>query len=152
MFEQSGKPQPAPAPGVGTATAFLGKGAKIVGKISFDGPAQIEGDVEGEITSRDTLTVGRTASLKATIKGATVIVHGQVTGDIEATTRIELAAPSRVDGDVTTPTLVVQEGAVLNGRCTMGAAAKAGTTIGVQSVSIGHPAPESAEKQPAKAR
>ena len=54
----------------------------------------------------------------------------------------ELIAPSRIDGDVTTATLVVQEGAVLNGRCTMGAAAKAGATIGVESVAIGKPAAE----------
>lgn len=140
MFDQSTKQQPEGP--IGTATAFLGKGAKIVGTISFDGPAQIEGEVEGEITSRDTLTIGKTAVLKASVKGAIVIVHGQVTGDVTATTRLELIAPSRIDGDVTTATLVVQEGAVLNGRCTMGAAAKAGATIGVESVAIGKPAAE----------
>lgn len=149
MFEQGGKPQQ--PGGIGSATAFLGRGAKIVGKISFDGPAQIEGEVEGEVTSTDTLTVGRGASLKATIKGATVIVHGQVTGDIEATTRLELAAPSRVEGDVKTASLVVQEGAVLNGRCTMGSAAKPGAKIGVESVPIGQQPAAAAGKQPAKA-
>jgi cytoskeletal protein CcmA (bactofilin family) len=149
MFEQSGKP---PVGGIGSTTAFLGRGAKIVGTISFDGPAQIEGEVEGEITSRDTLTVGKTASLKASIKGATVIVHGQVTGDIEASTRLELVAPSRVDGDVSTATLVVQEGAVLNGRCTMGTAKKGGATIGVEPVTVAPPAVDTPEKQAAKAR
>lgn len=146
MFDQSGKPQQ--PVGIGSATAFLGRGAKIVGKISFDGPAQIEGEVEGEVTSTDTLTVGKTASLKATIKGATVVVHGLVTGDIEATTRLELAATSRIEGDVKSATLVVQEGAVLNGRCTMGAAAKPGAKLGVESVPVGQPA--GAPKQPAK--
>lgn len=149
MFEQGGKQDQQGA--VGSATAFLGKGAKIVGTVSFDGPAQIEGEIEGEITSRDTLTVGRTASLKATVKGATVIIHGKVTGDVEATTRIELNAPSRVDGDVTTPTLMVQEGAVLNGRCTMGAAAKPGAKIGVESVAIGQPQAAASDKPVTKA-
>jgi cytoskeletal protein CcmA (bactofilin family) len=146
MFDQNTK-QPGE---IGTATAFLGKGAKIVGTISFDGPAQIEGEVEGEVTSRDTLTIGRTASLKATIKGATVIVHGKVTGDIEATTRLELVAPSRVDGDVTTASLAVQEGAVLNGRCTMGTAAKPSAKIGVEPVTIGQPQASSPDKQTSK--
>jgi len=145
MFDQGTKQQ---TPGVGTATAFLGRGAKIVGTISFDGPAQIEGEVEGEVTSTDTLTIGKTATLKASIKGATVIVHGQVTGNIEASSRLELVAPSRVDGDVTTTTLVVQEGAVLNGKCQMGSAKK-GATIGIEPVTIGQTGSE--PKQPAKA-
>src|SRR5262245_61959540 len=106
MFEKSA-PQPqqptTPTPAqTAQATAFLGKGAKIVGTISFDGPAQIEGEVEGEITSRDILTIGRTASLKATIKGTTVVVHGKVTGNVEASNRLEMHAPSRIDGDVVT--------------------------------------------------
>lgn len=147
MIEQGNKQQPG---GIGTATAFLGRGAKIVGKISFDGPAQIEGEVEGEITSRDTLTIGQSAVLKASVKGATVIVHGRVTGDVEATGRLEMLAPSRIDGDVTTATLVVQEGAVLNGRCTMGAVKKSGATLGVESIPVTKPDAQDAQKQPAK--
>jgi len=123
-----------------SATAFLGKGAKIVGTISFDGPAQIEGEVEGEISSRDTLTIGRTATLKCAIKGTTVVVHGRITGNVEATARLELHAPSRIEGDVVTPKLVVHEGATLNGRCTMETKADAKTTLGVESVPVAQPA------------
>jgi cytoskeletal protein CcmA (bactofilin family) len=142
MFEKSApQPQqpltPAQTP---QATAFLGKGAKIVGTISFDGPAQIEGEVEGEITSRDTLTIGRTASLKATIKGTTVVVHGKVTGNVEASSRLEMHAPSRIDGDVVTSKLVVHEGALLNGRCTMDAKADKSATLGLELVPIAQPA------------
>jgi len=144
MFEKNAPQQPQqPAPaGTPSATAFLGKGAKIVGTISFDGPAQIEGEVEGEITSRDTLTIGRTAALKATIKGTTVVVHGRVTGNVEASSRLEMHAPSRIDGDVVTSKLVVHEGALLNGRCTMDAKAdaKAGATLGLEAVPIAQPA------------
>lgn len=130
-----------------TASAFLGKGAKIVGTLSFDGPAQIEGEVEGEITSRDTLTIGRTATLKCAIKGTTVVVHGRVTGNVEAASRLELHATSRIEGDVVTPKLVMHEGAQLNGRCTMDAKAadaklvdaKTGATLGVEAVSIAQP-------------
>lgn len=146
MFEKSApQPQQATPAATPSATAFLGKGAKIVGTISFDGPAQIEGEVEGEITSRDTLTIGRTASLKATIKGTTVVVHGRVTGNVEATSRLEMHAPSRIDGDVVTSKLVVHEGALLNGRCTMDPKgdtkqdAKPGATLGLEAVPIVQP-------------
>jgi cytoskeletal protein CcmA (bactofilin family) len=104
----------------GSATAFLGKGAKLVGKISLDGPARIEGNIEGEIEAKDTLTIGEDAVVKAKITGTTVIVHGHVTGDIAARTRLELKNPGRIQGNITTATLVIQEGTSFEGHCAMG--------------------------------
>lgn len=123
MFERDAKlQQPGDASG---ASAFLGKGTKITGKITLDGPARIEGQIEGEVTSQDTLTIGEGAVVKAKVTGATVIVHGQVTGDISARTRLELRAPSRVQGNINTASLVIHEGAVFEGQCAMGEASKA---------------------------
>lgn len=107
------------------ASAFLGKGTKITGKVHLDGPGRIEGQVEGEISSQDTLTIGEGAVVNARITGATVIVHGQVTGDITARTRLELRGPSRVQGNITTPSLVIHDGATFEGQCTMGGSADA---------------------------
>jgi cytoskeletal protein CcmA (bactofilin family) len=104
----------------GGATAFLGKGAKLVGKISLDGPARIEGHIEGEIEAKDTLTIGEDAVVKAKITGTTVIVHGQVIGDVAARTRLELKSPGRIQGNITTGTLVIQEGTSFEGHCAMG--------------------------------
>jgi cytoskeletal protein CcmA (bactofilin family) len=104
----------------GSATsAFLGKGSRITGKLAFEGTARIEGQVDGEITAQETLTIGEAAVVKARITGGTVIVHGQVTGDITARTRIELRAPGRVVGNISTPSLVIHEGSVLEGQCSM---------------------------------
>ena len=117
MFEREKRPED------GSATsAFLGKGSRITGKLVFEGTARIEGQVEGEITAQETLTIGEAAVVKARITGGTVIVHGQVTGDITARTRIELRAPCRVVGNVSTPSLVIQEGSVLEGQCSMSGA------------------------------
>jgi cytoskeletal protein CcmA (bactofilin family) len=103
----------------GGATAFLGKGAKLVGKISLDGPARIEGQIEGEIEAKDTLTIGEDAVVKAKISGTTVIVHGQVIGDVAARTRLELKSPGRIQGNITTAALVIQEGTSFEGNCSM---------------------------------
>jgi cytoskeletal protein CcmA (bactofilin family) len=65
-----------------------------------------------------------------------VIVHGTVTGDIQASARLELHATSRIEGDVTAGSLVVQEGAVLNGRCTMGTAGKADARPKIEVASV----------------
>ena len=99
--------------------AFLGKGTRVSGTLTFEGPSRIEGQVEGEVSAQDTLVIGESAVVNARITGATIEVHGNVTGDVVAKVRLELRAPSKVIGDVTTPSLVVHDGAVLEGRCSM---------------------------------
>ena len=107
---------------VGALTAFLGKGSRITGTLVFEGPSRIEGHVEGEVSAQDTLTVGESAVVNARINGSTIVVLGTVTGDVVAHARLEIRAPGKVVGDVTTPTLVINEGAMLEGRCSMRAA------------------------------
>jgi len=126
MFERDQKSTSARPEELGGTSAFLGKGTKIVGKLSFEGSVRIEGQVEGEINAQDTLTVGESAVVKAKIIGTSVVVHGQVTGDINARTRLELRAPSKVVGNITSASLVIHEGAVFEGQCSMGAGADAG--------------------------
>jgi cytoskeletal protein CcmA (bactofilin family) len=104
----------------GGASAFLGKGSRITGKLTCEGPGHIEGEIEGEIVAKDTLVIGEAAVVKAQVNGTAVVVHGQVTGDIVATRRLEIRAPGRVFGNITTASLVIQEGAVFRGQCSMG--------------------------------
>jgi len=122
MFErerEKGRPEE-----TGGTSAFIGKGSRITGKLVFEGTVRIEGQVDGEIASQDTLTVGESAVVKAKIVGTSIIVHGQVTGDITDRTRLELRAPSKVVGNINTPSLVIHEGAVFEGQCAMGGAAE----------------------------
>src|SRR5580765_3395141 len=55
--------------GTGGIDAFLGKGTKVSGKLTFEGPGRIEGQVDGEVTAQDTLTIGQGAIVKAKITG-----------------------------------------------------------------------------------
>jgi cytoskeletal protein CcmA (bactofilin family) len=112
-------------PDVGGSNAFIGKGSRIVGKLSFEGPARIEGTVEGEITAQDTLTIGESAVVNALITGSAVIIHGRVTGDVVARKRLEIRAPGRLLGNITTPSLVIHEGVVFEGQCSMGSEVRA---------------------------
>jgi cytoskeletal protein CcmA (bactofilin family) len=100
-------------------TAFLGKGSRVTGTLVLEGPSRLEGHVEGQVSARDTLTVGESAVVNARIEGTTIVIQGTVTGDIVAQTRLELRPPGKVTGDVTTPSLVINEGAVFEGRCSM---------------------------------
>lgn len=103
----------------GMVSAFLDESTTVTGTVVLGGPAKIEGRVEGEVTAKDVLTVGKTAVVNARITGTTVTVHGTVKGDITASTRLELCAPCKVQGNISAPSLVIHEGATFEGSCTM---------------------------------
>jgi cytoskeletal protein CcmA (bactofilin family) len=103
----------------GEGRAYLDKGSKINGKISFEGPARIDGEVDGEISAKDSIAIGESAVVTAQIKAASVMVAGKVSGDIVATQRIEIRPSAKVIGNLTAPVLVVHEGALFEGHCSM---------------------------------
>ena len=119
MFDSKEKPR-MDSSNANAASAFLGPGSKITGTIKLDSTGRIEGEVEGEIHARD-LVIGESAVVKATVHGATVVVHGTVTGDIRATSRLEIRKPAKVKGNISSSVLVIEEGASFEGKCAMGA-------------------------------
>lgn len=114
--------KPAAMP-VSNAGAYLDAGSKINGKLNFETPARIDGQVEGEIIAKDSLTIGESAVVSAQIKADSVIVAGKVSGDIVAAHRIEIRPSAKVLGNITAPTLVINEGALFEGHCAMQAEA-----------------------------
>ena len=101
------------------ARAYLDSGSKVNGKLYFDTAARVDGQVEGEITAKETLVVGETAIITAQIRAASVVVAGKVSGDITASHRIEIRPSAKVLGNITAPILVIQEGALFEGHCAM---------------------------------
>jgi cytoskeletal protein CcmA (bactofilin family) len=99
---------------------LLDKGAEFEGKLTFEGKVQINGKFRGEIFSDGTLVIGEGAEVDAKIEIETVIIQGNVTGNIVAKRRIEMHPPAVVKGDIVSPGLVVSEGAVFEGNCSMG--------------------------------
>lgn len=99
--------------------AFLGPGSQFEGKLLFDEIVRLDGTFRGEITSRDTLIVGKTADLQAEVNVGTLILSGRFKGNIKAAHRVELRAPANVEGSIETPILVVEEGVVVNSTLVM---------------------------------
>ncbi len=122
--------RPAPAP-VASERAYLDSGSKISGKLSFDGPTRIDGQVDGEITGKDSLTIGESAVVTAQIKAASIVVAGKISGDLTATQRIEIRPSAKVIGNLTAPVLVVHEGALFEGHCSMQPEASQGAKVTV---------------------
>ncbi len=116
------EPEPLVPAASGEVNAYLGKGSKVAGKLTFEGTVRVDGTVEGEVAAQDTLIVGETAVVNAQILGSTIIIKGKVTGDITARKRVEIKAPGKLFGNVTTPCLIIQEGVIFEGHCSMGGA------------------------------
>ena len=81
--------------------AYLDSGSKISGKLKFEGPAQIDGQVDGEISAKDTLVIGDSAVVSAQISASSVIVAGKLSGEIVASERIEIRPSAKVSGNLT---------------------------------------------------
>jgi cytoskeletal protein CcmA (bactofilin family) len=114
------EPKAAPAPaGTGNLSAFIDQGSEFEGKLTFKDTVRIDGTFSGEISSENTLVVGESGSIEATIRSNTVVVSGSVVGNIIAARQIILHKSARVEGDMNSPSLVIEEGASFNGQLTM---------------------------------
>jgi cytoskeletal protein CcmA (bactofilin family) len=98
---------------------LIDRGCSVVGKLTFDGTVQVNGDFTGEILSDGTLIVGPEAKISAKVQIDTIIIEGNIEGTIEAKQRVELRNGSTLVGDIISPALVVEEGAVFQGRSQM---------------------------------
>ena len=99
----------------GGLTAFIDQGSEFEGKLSFRDTVRIDGRFRGEIASENTLIVGESGEIEATIRSNTVAISGSVDGDVHAARKVVLHKTARVTGNVSTPCLIVEEGAVING-------------------------------------
>lgn len=100
-------------------TAFLGKGTEFKGVLSFEGTIRVDGKVEGEIVSKDTLIASDGAFLQGEISVGTIILSGKIAGNITAHQKVHLLAPANVQGNIKTPRLIIEEGVTFDGKCEM---------------------------------
>ncbi|MEE8506005.1 MAG: polymer-forming cytoskeletal protein [Kiloniellales bacterium] len=118
---------PSPSPGV---PSIISADLKIVGDLHSNGDLQIDGAVEGDITSRS-VTVGESAVVRGSLVAENVRVYGAVFGQIKANS-VTLAKTAKVEGNVVHQALSMEAGAVLSGNLSrldkaVGGGARAGT-------------------------
>lgn len=99
--------------------AFLGKGSHFEGKLTFEGKVKIDGTFVGEIFSGDTLVLGEGADVKAEIDVGTAVIQGKLTGNVRASTAIELKSPGEVRGNIEAPAIQIDKGVYFEGACKM---------------------------------
>ena len=103
--------------------ALFGADSQVNGKLHFEGAVQIDGTFTGSISTNDLLIIGEHAKIAADINCGSALVSGEVAGNITAAGAVELHKGAHVKGDISTPTLAIDKGAVFEGntRMTLGA-------------------------------
>lgn len=104
---------------------LLGKGTEFDGKLAFEGTVRIDGKFKGEVFTKGALVVGENALVHAEIEANTIIISGEVHGNLLAAKCIEIRSPGRVYGNLKTPALVVEDGVIFDGSCQMSAETQA---------------------------
>jgi cytoskeletal protein CcmA (bactofilin family) len=99
---------------------WIGRGIEVKGDITFADRLQVDGKSIGKVTSDSgTLIIGESGQIEAQIDVGVCVVHGTVQGNLIARSKLEIRRTGRVHGDVITPVLLVEEGAVFNGAIRM---------------------------------
>ena len=105
--------------GKGNIIAFLGKETLFRGYLQFEGTVRIDGILEGEIHSKNTLIVGDGAVITGTVNVGRIVCGGTINGKVTAQEAIQFVKPSNIKGEIKTPVLQIEEGVIFNGTCEM---------------------------------
>ncbi len=101
-------------------TSIIAQGCTFDGKVEVRGVLRIEGEFKGNIGTPESLVIGKTGVVRATVNVKNAIIGGQLFGNITAENKIELQSGSHVEGDIKTKRLVIDEGVFFEGNCSMG--------------------------------
>lgn len=103
----------------GELNGFVDAGTKFRGELAFETTFRVEGKVEGSVVSSGTLVIGEGGEVDGDIRVGQLFVSGVVRGTVKASRRIQLCAQGKAFADLETPSLVIEDGAILDGRCMM---------------------------------
>lgn len=103
----------------GDLNGFLDDGSHIQGELHFEDTFRLDGKVRGRVVSRGDLVIGEKGEVEGEIDVSRVFISGVARGTVKATERIEITANGKVYADVETRNLTIEDGGLLQGRCTM---------------------------------
>lgn len=108
------------APGTNEFTTIIGPDAAFKGELSFEKAVRVDGKFEGKIVSKGQLAISQGGKLHAEVQATSLIIDGEVVGNLHATDRIELRRSAHLKGDLRATKLLVAEGATFIGQCHVG--------------------------------
>jgi cytoskeletal protein CcmA (bactofilin family) len=99
--------------------SHLGEGTELLGEISFTNGLRVDGVIKGNVRSEAILEIGPTGKVDAEINVRKVLIRGEFRGAVHASDRVEILKDGKVYGDIFSPCLIIEAGAVFEGRCNM---------------------------------
>jgi cytoskeletal protein CcmA (bactofilin family) len=134
-----------------TNGSVLSKGAVFEGKIVASDSVRIEGKLSGEARSNELIEVGEAGVIEGDLTAKHIITAGHIKGAVNAAEKIELKGTCRLEGDLITVRLVIEDGAQFEGRCSMGGKPKSvSAPTQVQTPSTPSPSAANPEKNEEK--
>jgi cytoskeletal protein CcmA (bactofilin family) len=104
----------------GRLSGYVGNGTTLTGETSFQAMLRVDGHLTGKVNSeKGTLIIGTDGQVDADIEVMSAVVNGTVNGDITVSEKIELGRAAKVVGNITSPQLVIEPGAIFEGSCHM---------------------------------
>lgn len=103
---------------------ILSEGTKLTGDLNSQTDIRVGGTVEGEAVSKGKLIVTGNGKIVGNITSSDADIAGRVEGEVRVSNKLTLRASAIIDGNIYTKTLIVEEGAQINGSCRMGSDAK----------------------------
>ena len=101
------------------ANNVIGENSFFTGTFIINGSLKIDGRFEGKFLQAEQLYIGQSGKIRTNIKAVSVIVEGLILGNITASSRVLLMPTAKVCGEIKTPELIIQNGVILEGRCTI---------------------------------
>ena len=98
---------------------ILGPESSFEGKLVFEGTVRIDGKFKGQIKTDNVLVIGPGARVEANLDVGSVVVNGEVIGDVSARQVVEIHAPGKLRGNISTPQLMIAKGVIFEGSCKM---------------------------------
>ncbi len=98
---------------------IVAHGSRFEGKITSPGSLRVDGQVTGDISLTGDLVIGANGDINGSVEAQTVTVGGKITGNITANAKLVLENKARIKGDIRASKLVIDEGALFDGKCDM---------------------------------
>lgn len=103
----------------GELNTIIGKGSSLEGTIKVENSVRVDGKIKGHVTTTDSLVIGKEGDIEGEIIAKNAIIGGRVRGKINATGKVVLESKAIFQGELKTSRLVIDDGAVFDGRCSM---------------------------------
>ncbi len=99
--------------------SLLGEGVEMTGELSFTHGLRVDGVVRGKVRSEGSLVIGASGRVEAEVLIQSISINGEFRGAIHAADRVEIHKDGRVYGEIYTPCLIIEAGALFEGKCNM---------------------------------